>query len=258
MRKEVEDILLSRYGELSAQEISEIAGISQAMVYYYARKLGLSKSKEWIVERASKPRVVTDEKRRYILEHYADTPIDEIIRATGLKKASIYGTARKLGIRRSEEHIKETRRMLGKTLSQSPASIRTRFSKGSIPVNKGRAMSEETRRKVSRTFFKKGNTPHNACKVGDMIVTSDGYAKIKIADNKWRFRSVLVWEAAHGAVPEGHIICHMDGDKLNDDLSNLRLLNKREHLLKNRFRDYPIELIEVWDLSLRLKQKLGK
>lgn len=41
---------------------------------------------------------------------------------------------------------------------------------------------------------------------------------------------VLVWIKAHGRqVPEGCVIHHIDGDKWNNDPSNLMLLSARDH-----------------------------
>lgn len=39
----------------------------------------------------------------------------------------------------------------------------------------------------------------------------------------------LVWESAHGPVPPGHVIHHIDGNGRNNDLSNLQLMTIGEH-----------------------------
>lgn len=39
----------------------------------------------------------------------------------------------------------------------------------------------------------------------------------------------IVWEQAHGPIPPGYHIHHIDGDKLHNDLSNLQLLTPLEH-----------------------------
>jgi len=39
----------------------------------------------------------------------------------------------------------------------------------------------------------------------------------------------IVYEKHHGPIPEGHDVHHKDGDKLNNDISNLELLSKLDH-----------------------------
>ncbi len=51
-----------------------------------------------------------------------------------------------------------------------------------------------------------------------------GYIKVKIAEpNVWKFKHQLLWEEAHGPIPEGHIVYFIDGDRSNCRLANLRL-----------------------------------
>lgn len=49
----------------------------------------------------------------------------------------------------------------------------------------------------------------------------------------------LVWERTHGPIPGGHVIHHIDGDKLNNDLSNLRLMTVGDHTILHRSIDSP-------------------
>lgn len=39
-----------------------------------------------------------------------------------------------------------------------------------------------------------------------------------------------VWEQTHGKIPKGYHIHHIDGDKSNNDISNLMMLTPTEHL----------------------------
>lgn len=90
------------------------------------------------------------------------------------------------------------------------------------------------------TEFKKGLVPANLVPVGTVRVrsfsrTKDQRAFVKVAEpNTWKMRAHVVWEAAHGPVPKGMLIHHDDRDKLNDDITNLRLETRASHMLEHR------------------------
>ena len=50
----------------------------------------------------------------------------------------------------------------------------------------------------------------------------DGEVYIVICDTECRVCE-LVWEAFYGEIPEGYIVTHIDGDKTNNRLDNLKL-----------------------------------
>lgn len=57
----------------------------------------------------------------------------------------------------------------------------------------------------------------------------DGYPKIKYK-NKAYYVHKFVWEKENGKVPDGLTINHIDGDKMNWDISNLELLTQKENV----------------------------
>jgi hypothetical protein len=61
-------------------------------------------------------------------------------------------------------------------------------------------------------------------------VTKFGYRRVRVpGDRRLRMEHVLVWERHHGPVPEGKELHHLDGDKLNNCVENLRLVTRLEH-----------------------------
>lgn len=116
-----------------------------------------------------------------------------------------------------------------------------RFEKGHKPANKGKPMSKEQYDKLKGTFFKTGVPPHNADPVGTEKMLSDGYTWVKVSNKpkvkkseNWVQKHRLIYEEAHGKIPDGHFVTFLDGDRTNFDLNNLALVSKAEHCTLNR------------------------
>ena len=115
-----------------------------------------------------------------------------------------------------------------------------RFEKGNIPPNKGK--KGYCHPGCVATQFKKGSKPPNTHPIGTEILREDGYIWIKVNDNpgphniakRWMPRARYVWEQAHGPIGDDVSILHLDGDSLNDDLSNLQIVTNKECLVMNK------------------------
>jgi hypothetical protein len=74
----------------------------------------------------------------------------------------------------------------------------------------------------------------NKKQIGDERISGRGYLQVKYSDrpgppnNRWKGKHVLIWEKAHGPVPEGHVVIFTHGNKQNFGLDNLVLVTKRE------------------------------
>ena len=69
---------------------------------------------------------------------------------------------------------------------------------------------------------KKRNSQQNRHEEGEIYVKTGGEV-YTIVYNTERRVCELVWEAFQGEIPQGHRVCHIDGDKQNNRLDNLRL-----------------------------------
>lgn len=109
-----------------------------------------------------------------------------------------------------------------------------RFEKGHTPANKGR--KGYCSPGCEKGWFRKGEQSINHKPIGsERIDAKDGYVLIKTEEpNVYRLKHRVVWEAAHGPVPQGHVLTFIDGDKLNLDISNLRLITKGENATLNK------------------------
>lgn len=131
-----------------------------------------------------------------------------------------------------------------------------RFKKGTIPPNKGR--KGYCPAGCEKGWFKKGNIPKNHKPIGsERIDTKDGYVLIKTAEpNVFRLKHRVVWESINGPIPKGHIITFIDGNKLNTEISNLRLITMAENAIMNSkgLRGDNADLLETGLLVAKLHQ----
>ena len=128
-------------------------------------------------------------------------------------------TARKIQIWKKNNHVK--------------SGYNSRFIKGEPSWIKGKKFPGKT----NSGCFKKGHLPANRIEIGKESIHS-GYPVVKIQDGKlnsnFEFKARLVWKEAYGDVPKGKRILHLDGDRMNCDLSNLILVDDSEMLVANR------------------------
>lgn len=115
---------------------------------------------------------------------------------------------------------------------------KTTFSKGRDPWNKnvkGLQLGGDA------GWFKKGHRPSTYRPVGSHRIDSkDGYLKIKVSDHgrtqdMWKNKHVVLWEEAHGKIPDQHVVCFLDQDVTNLNLNNLFLLSRNELARMNQF-----------------------
>lgn len=141
-----------------------------------------------------------------------------------------------------------------------------RFKKGQVPHNKGK--HTPTVGRMAETQFKKGHLPHNTMPVGYERITRDGYIEVKVRmrpsspsrNDNFRGKHLLVWEAAHGKIPEGHVVIFLDGNKQNCNLENLALVNRAEHLelTRSKLRRSDRDLTETGVLIAKVAVKAKK
>jgi hypothetical protein len=88
------------------------------------------------------------------------------------------------------------------------------------------------------TEFVAGERPGNWRPVGTVTVRrrrGEDRAWVKVAEPKtWRPRAIATWEAAHGSVPAGMVVHHINRDPLDDRLENLELLSRAAHVREHR------------------------
>ena len=86
-----------------------------------------------------------------------------------------------------------------------------------------------------KSEFKKGqNTLENhPCWKGGVQKNKKDCAYLAVGTNKRVRRPRKIYEDHHGKIPNGFVIYHIDGDKDNDDIKNLKAISRSELLKIN-------------------------
>lgn len=191
------------------------------------------------------PKAVAALQRRYPHE-----PTAAIAADLGFTVRSVYQKARNLGLKKSEEYL------------ASPAACRLRrgdkvgaacrFLPGNVPFNKG-LKGWQAGGRAAETQFRPGSSPHNTQPVGAYRFDKDGTLQQKIGTAKgnnskrWRGVHELVWIAAHGPVPPGHIVIFKPGQRTTVleeiTLDRVECVSLAENMRRNSYHNrYPKEI----------------
>ena len=172
----------------------------------------------------------------------------------GLHHRKVHSKAARMGLKKTPEYLREQLAAAGRKVQ--PFGSATRFGVGFPPWNKG-LKGLNIGGTASR--FKPGNRPHTWVPVGTERVVEDGVLERKVTDDgparhHWRPVHRIVWEAAHGPMPKGHVIRFRDGDKRNFALDNLHLVTRAELLAENSVHNLPENLKDL----IRTKGRLTR
>lgn len=192
-----------------------------------------------------------------IRERYPFEPTKKIADDLGLSEGSVYNRAYAMGIKKDPVYLRSTQYPPGYLGGKA-----TQFQKGQTPPNKGQKMSKDLYEKVEKTMFKKGNKPMNTQPIGTIHQRKDTggkmYQYIKIADCDWRLLNRHTWELHNGPIPKGMVVVYKDGNYLNNDITNLLMITKKENMARNTIHRLPQELQQVMRLKCKLIKKINK
>lgn len=173
----------------------------------------------------------------------------------GLSLGAVNCRAYYLGIKKDPEHLNLVQLGVIHNLNNGATH---RFKKGHISHNKGKKMPPETRKKVERTFFTKGQKPHNTKWDGYERLNADGYLEVRVAERVFIGKHRLLWEQHHGQVPKGMCVIFADGNKTNFAIDNLVCVNRGDLVQLNKNKRYGREIAETTLLLSKIKNIISK
>ena len=134
------------------------------------------------------------------------------------------------------------------------------FVKGMTPWNKGKHFKAGGR--SAETQFKKGLIPPNYQPVGTVVVHSDGYRFIKLAERKWQLYQRYIWEKYHHKkLKRSQTVLFLDGNRNNFAPDNLMAISRKELAIINHEKlltKGSSDLSRTGILIAKLKLKISK
>ena len=211
----------------------------------------------------------TESELALLRSDFAGRRTDDLARALGRSYSTVAQKAARLGLRKSAEYLASpaARRLDGVKGSA------TRFTPGSTPWNKGRPGSTGMQEGCRATQFKpgcmSGAAQHNYVPLGTLRITKDGYLERKMNDThptparRWVAVHRLVWEAAYGKIPPGHLVVFRRGTKTTElplvTADKLELVTRAENMRRNSVRSkYPPELARLVQLRGALTRQFNR
>lgn len=194
-------------------------------------------------------RKFTPQEDQFILDNYLTMPMKRISKHLG----------------RADSVARQRLKLLGYEVPKEVAqrfALASRRKPGDVPVNKGVPMSEATREKVKRTWFRKGQLPHNTKADGVIVTRNDKtgkpYQYIRIKKAKWELLHRHLWRQHHRRIPRGMIVAFKDGNTMNCVIDNLELITRQENMRRNSVQNLPTELRKAKQLIGVLNRKINK
>jgi hypothetical protein len=167
--------------------------------------------------------------------------------------------AKSFGLKKTAEYLATCRLRRGNNVGAP-----YRFPKGNIPYNKGLRRPGYAPGRMASTQFKKGQLPWTYMPIGSTRLV-EGYVYRKVSDKRyvpwtqnWAIEHYLVWEAAHGPIPAGHVVAFKNGDKTDIRLDNLELITRRELMARNTVHNLPAPLRQTIQLLGVLKRQINR
>lgn len=224
--------------------------------------LSLSERRPWTADEIETVRV-----------NYEAWPNFLIAYILGRTEFGVFRIGRKLGLKKTDAFHNNPHAHLWNG-TEHPNAIASRIKPGSVPPNKGKKMPGYAPGRSGETQFKKGRPAHEAANYVPIGTEKyDRKRKVlmrKITDDpaifpvaRWKPVHVLVWMAAHGAVPKGHIVVFKKGLKtlVADEITadKLELVTLAENMRRNSYHNnYPKEVGEAIYAKTRLTRAINR
>jgi hypothetical protein len=204
----------------------------------------------------------TPEMDQTVRTRYPNEKTADIAAAMGLSEAKVYCRASLLGVKKSDEFMSSV--LSGRLTRAHEKGRTTYFQKGMVPWNKGMKgliIGGEG------TQFKAGMAPHTR-EIGSLKISKDGTLLQKVSNDKgnnskrWRGVHELVWIAANGPLPPGHIVVFKPGCRTavleEITIDKVECISLVENMKRNTRHNLPKPLADLIAVRAALTRQINK
>jgi HNH endonuclease len=166
----------------------------------------------------------TEQENALLAAMYPHCHTEDVAAWIGRTVGQCYQHAYGLGLHKSDEYLaSDCAGRMDARRAEHPSMVASRFKSGQPAWNKGTKGVVGVQEACRATQFKKGrpaSEARNYVPIGSYRICADGYLERKLTDDpsilparRWVAVHRLVWEAAHGPIPAGHVVCFKPGQK---------------------------------------------
>jgi hypothetical protein len=210
----------------------------------------------------------TPEEESVLTRRYPNERAQAIADDLGIHVTQVYKRAVKLGLSKSESFYQSEAAGLS-----DGRGAGTRFKPGQKSWNKGTKGIAGQHPNCRRSQFKKGEkygaAQHNYVPIGTEKISADGYLIRKITDDptlvparRWEAVHRLVWIAANGPIPSGHVVGFLPGRNTTDlekiTLDALELVSRKDLALRNHPVSRSPELAKLVQLKGAITRQVNR
>ena len=189
-------------------------------------------------------RLLTDEQHEFLVSHVKG--ISNVALANLINER--YGTSF------TAEQIKRYKHRRG-----VKSGFDGKFKPGNVGYWSGKSRSADTWTKMQTTMLERGHTNGRCLPIGSEHFDKDCYVMVKIAQpNVWKQKHIVLWEQAHGSVPEGMKVVFKNRDKYDIRLENLALCSQGVNAFMSLNHMIPCDemVIAIADDIMTIKRKI--
>lgn len=215
--------------------------------------------------------VWTPERLQSLRNLYPDYTADVVARVIGCSPASVWAKANREGLGKSTAFLASQQSGRIQRGKQLPSIVTNQFKPGQTSWNKGTHYKAGGR--SAETRFKKGAmsgaAQHNYKPIGTLRINADGHLERKTTDDpnlmptrRWTPVYRLVWEAANGPIPKGHMVVFKPGQRtaVEADITTDRLecITKAENARRNHPANKSPELARLVQLKGAITRQVNR